>query len=223
MPAMPPKPRAGGKRKPTKQQSVGGLDRRMLAMGLAGIVVVLGLGGLYFLGGEGDAIAADEVRTALEAADCRLRESEALPGNQHTVAPDGTSEAWTTDPPTSGPHSPETAIYGAYTEPLEQARLVHNLEHGAVFIQYGEDVPDAVVEELRSFYDGHVAGTLLAPYPTLADEIALGAWTVAGGDATAYLATCTSFDEAAFEAFFDEFQFKGPERFSPDSMLPGRP
>ncbi len=192
-------------------------------MGLAGIVVVLGLGGLYLLGGEAETIASDEVRTALEAADCTLHENEALPGNQHTVAPDGTSKAWNTDPPTSGPHSPETAIYGAYTEPLEQARLVHNLEHGAVFIQYGADVPEATVAELRTFYDDHVAGTLLAPYSTLDDEIALGAWTVSGGDATAYLATCTSFDEAAFSAFFDEFQFKGPERFAPDAMLPGRP
>ena len=39
---------------------------------------------------------------------------------------------------------------------------------------------------------------------------------------TAHLAKCTSFDEDAFAAFFDAFQFQGPERFPADTLLPGR-
>lgn len=223
MPRMPPKPRAGGKRKPTSQSGPAGLDRRAISVAIAGVVVVVALGGLYLLGGSDDAIASGEARTALEAAGCTLQETEALAGNQHTLEPGETSDAWNTIPPTSGPHSPETAIYGAYDAPLEQARLVHNLEHGAVFVQYGEDVPEDTVAELRAFYDDNQPGTLLAPYPGLGDEIALGAWTVSDGDATAYLARCTAFDDSAFTAFFDAFQFHGPERFPPDAMLPGRP
>ena len=34
--------------------------------------------------------------------------------------------------------------------------------------------------------------------------------------------TVTAFDEDAFVAFFDAYQFKGPERFPPDTLLPGR-
>ena len=41
-------------------------------------------------------------------------------------------------------------------------------------------------------------------------------------EGTAYLAKCTAFDETAFSAFFDAYQFQGPERFPPDSLLPGR-
>jgi len=185
--------------------------------------VLVGLGGLYLIGSSDEAIASDEVRTAMETASCGLEEVKALPFNQHTIEPGGTSDEWNTDPPTSGPHSSQTAIYGAYTEPLDQARVVHNLEHGAVFIQYGEDVPEETVAELRSFYDDHQAGTLLAPLPRLGSDIALGAWTFTGGEGTAYLATCTAFDGEAFSAFFDAFQFHGPERFPADSMLPGRP
>ena len=44
-------------------------------------------------------------------------------------------------------------IWGAYEEPLQLARIVHNLEHGGIYIFYGDDVPDAVVAELREFYD----------------------------------------------------------------------
>ncbi len=220
---MPPTPRSRGKRTPTSTPSTGGVDRRLLAAALAGVVVLVGLGGLYLVGGSDEAIASDEVRTAMDAAGCRLQEVEALPFNQHTVEPGGASDEWNTDPPTSGPHYAQTAIYGAYTEPLDQARVVHNLEHGGVFIQYGKDVPGDTITELESFYADHRPGTLLAPLSRLGDEIALGAWTFSGGEGTAYLATCTAFDEAAFSAFFDAFQFRGPERFPADAMLPGRP
>ena len=91
-------------------------------------------------------------------------------------------------------------------------------------MQYGEDVPEETVQQLRQFAQGHPRGTVVAPYPDLGDQISLGAW-VTGDDpseGTAYLAKCPSFDEAAFSAFFDAYQFKGPERFPPDALLPGR-
>lgn len=220
---MPPKPRPRAKRKPTNEPTGLAFDRRLAAAAIAGVAVLVGLVGLYVVTQGEDAIAADEVRTAMTTAGCSMQEVEALPFNQHTLGPGDTSDEWNTDPPTSGPHSSETAIYGAYTEPLDQARLVHNLEHGAVFVQYGKDVPEETVAEVRRFYDDYRAGTLLAPYPKLDNEIALGAWTVTGGEGTAYLATCRTFDEAAFSAFFDAFQFRGPERFPADAMLPGRP
>ncbi len=42
-----------------------------------------------------------------------------------------------------------------------------------------------------------------------------------GTNGTAYLATCTKFDEDAFSTFRDELRFRGPERFPPDSLQPG--
>ena len=60
------------------------------------------------------------------------------------------------------------------------------------------------------------------------DKIALGAWTVpddfepGGTNGTAYLATCPKFDQDAFATFRDELRFRGPERFPPDSLQPGR-
>jgi hypothetical protein len=106
------------------------------------------------------------------------------------------------------------------------AQLVHNLEHGGVYILYGRGVPDATVSELRSFYGDHTRGTILAPFASLGNQVALGAWTTSSpsrpDDGTAHLAKCTSFDEDAFGAFFDEFQFRGPERFPSDMLLPGR-
>jgi hypothetical protein len=140
------------------------------------------------------------------------------------LTPDGTSSKWNTSPPTSGPHFAQAAIWGSYAEPLLQGQVVHNLEHGGIFIQYGKDVPQATIDQLEAFYGERRNGTLLAPLPRLGSEIAMGAWTTKDGkpdEGTSYLVKCTDFDDAAYAAFFEANQFRGPERFPIDSMLPG--
>ena len=88
-------------------------------------------------------------------------------------------------------------------------------------ILYGDDVPDATVEQLRSFYNDHQTGTIMAPLPQLNDQFALGAWVSDGVDGNAYLAKCGQFDEDAVSTFFRAFQFQGPERFDPSQLQPG--
>ena len=209
--------------------------RRLYVYGGGGLVALLAIVGVaVLLGvGSGDPSAAD-VREKLVAAGCTLRAVEARDGD-HTLGPDDTSDQWNTDPPTSGPHfgfdqnqNLGTVIWGAYEEPVQLARLVHNLEHGGIYILYGDDVPDAVVAELTAFYEDHRNGTVMAPLPRLGDQVALGAWVFNQegdeeglGRDTGYLAKCTAFDEEAFSAFFQAFQFKGPERFPANQLLPG--
>ena len=187
---------------------------------LAVVVVVLAATGGGGSGGTGD---ADRVQAAATAAGCRFRSAPALPASHSIADPDGTVK-WNTDPPTTGPHYEVPAVFGAYSEPLQPARLVHNLEHGGIYIQYGDEVPEATVQQLRDFYDAHERGTLLSPLPRLGKNIAVGAWVAPEddpGNGNGYLMRCTRFDEDAFTAFFEEFQFKGPERFPADSLLPG--
>ncbi len=226
---MAEKPRV---KAPKQRQSASpetGNRKRLLAIGagIAGLVLgfVAVAAVLGFVGGGGKPDEA-EVRTTLEAAGCTLQSVKAQPG-RHSLTPDGTAK-WNTDPPTSGPHfgfnpdgSVGTVIWGAYDEPVQVARIIHNLEHGGIYIFYGEDVSDAVVEELRAFYDDHKNGTVLAPYPKLGDKIALGAWVGDEEEAKGHLAKCSAFDEDAFSSFFSAFQFQGPERFPADSLLPG--
>ncbi len=200
--------------------------RRLLLYGAGVVAALAALAAAVFLVGFGDSVDPRKVRADLVGAGCTLQAVKAQPG-QHSLGADETAD-WNTDPPTSGPHfgfddagNLGTVIWGAYEEPLQLARVVHNLEHGGIYIFYGDEVPDAVVAQLRTFYDSHERGTLLAPYPNLADEIALGAWVSDDGKETGYLAKCKAFDETAFSSFFSGFQFKGPERFPPDSLLPG--
>ena len=219
-PARAPKP------KPASEPQAGNTARLVLyavaALGFIALAVV------FWLSTRSSAVdpaAAAQARTTLEAAGCTLRLVKASANaSDHTQiqTPDMVSDEWQTDPPTTGPHYGETAIYGAYTDQLEQARVIHNLEHGAVAIQYGPKVSQATVASLRGFYDRHPNGTLLAPYAPLGERVALGAWIAeGGGKGQGVLALCPGFDEVAYAAFLDAYQFKGPEKFSPDSMAPG--
>jgi hypothetical protein len=220
-----PQKRSGGVKVPSTGSGGGNSTRRtLIAMGIAGLIVVAAALG-YALLGSGGGSSSDAIKQ-LEDAGCTVQKVAALPSGDHSVlTPEGTSKKWNTDPPTSGPHYQVPAIWGAYTEPLLPAQVVHNLEHGGIFIQYGKDVPAATVAQLKAFYDDHLNATLLAPLPRLGSKIAMGVWTTSSptssNSGTAYLAKCTSFDEAAFAAFFDEYQFKGPERFPANTLTPG--
>lgn len=195
----------------------------MLALAVGGVLVlaVVAAAAVFAFGGSStDAVAA------LQNAGCTVTTKKAVEADHSVTDPAGTSTKWNTDPPTSGPHNGATVVWGAYNEPVNQAQLVHNLEHGGIYVQYGDAVPESTVGQLRAFVARNERGTVLAPYPKLGDKIALGVWVTPSAsepdNGTAYLATCTAFDEAAFDAFFDSFQFKGPERFPSDMLLPGR-
>jgi Protein of unknown function (DUF3105) len=112
-------------------------------------------------------------------------------------------------PPTSGPHYPVPAVYNIYDQPVPEIRLVHNLEHGAIVVQYGSQVPQATVQKIAAWYADGPLGMVVAPLPPLAEmhakapanvesKIFLTAWT--------HLATCSSFDEGAFTRFRDDFR-----------------
>jgi hypothetical protein len=231
---MAEKPKVKAPQKRATPSTGGGSDQRRLLVigGALAALLVAALGGFFLLGGGSAGASADDVRAKLEAAGCTMEVKPAIPNaSDHSdfPDPDATSDRWNTDPPTSGPHYGITLIYGAYTEPPQIGRIVHNLEHGAVYMLYGDEVPESTVAQLTAFYDTHKDGTVLAPLPKLGDKIALGAWYAEGlPEATSdrgsgILARCTAFDEDAFAAFFSAFQFQGPESgfIRPSDMQPG--
>jgi hypothetical protein len=189
-----------------------------VALGVVVVAVLLGL-----VGGS-DGPDDEALRADLQAAGCTLKvgATRGYPENSHAVTdPSGTSPQWTTDPPTSGPHYGVAAIFGIYEEELQLARVVHNLEHGGIYILYGAEVPEETVDQLRAFYEDHKAGTIMAPLDRLGDQFALGAWVFEGDTNNGYLAKCKAFDEDAISSFFSSLQFRGPERFDPSDLQPG--
>lgn len=224
-PSPPKRPQAPQRRHATADPAAAARRRRAILLGVGGAAVlaaVVALGALFLSGGESDA------RASLEDAGCTLQTYPALEGEH--VADVNAKPKWNSNPPTSGPHHPQSAVWGYFDSPVRLISSVHNLEHGGVVIHYGSDVTDETLAQLRAFYDDDPNGLLVTPLPSLrpADSITLSAWTAperataSGGDeGRGYLARCSGFDENAFAAFVDEHRYKGPERFPPDLLTPG--
>jgi hypothetical protein len=231
---MPPTPRPHGPKKkkstvplpPSRGRMPSASARNLpmpLLIGAAGLVLLVAVLAVLLLKGGGG--GGGDAPKLLQAAGCSFQTVKSLKSGDHSVlTPQGTSKKWNTSPPTNGPHYQVPAIWGSYTDPLFPAQVVHNLEHGGIFIQYGSAVPKATVAQLQGFYDKHQNGTLLAPLPSLGAKIALGVWVTKSATSdvgVAHLAKCTRFDEKAYDAFFDDYQFQGPERFPASSLTPG--
>jgi hypothetical protein len=190
---------------------------RMILYGISGagflalIVVVLIVA---LAGGGGNAKAA--IKT-IEAQGCQYRKFPAQPRAPHyqTLTPNP-APSWNSFPPTSGRHYYIPLPFGIYTEVMPEIRLVHNLEHGAVILQYGDKVPAAQVQQITSWYQQDANALVVAPLPKLGDKVALTAWT----DWT----ECTGFKLKAANAFRKAFRYHAPESgaFPKSSLDPGQ-
>ncbi|MEZ4367368.1 MAG: DUF3105 domain-containing protein [Kofleriaceae bacterium] len=136
---------------------------------------------------------------------------------------EGAAEAWTTNPPTSGPHSPAWAAWDVHHPTLDRVHWVHNLEHGGVVIAYRCDqaCPD-VVAELATIIDETATDPscqapvrhrlLLVADPLLPDGVAVAA--VAWG--AAFTASCVDADH--LRAFIAAHYDDGPESLCADGL-----
>ena len=125
---------------------------------------------------------------------------------------------YSTFPPTSGPHLPIPAAWAVYDQPVNQQILVHNLEHGGLVIQYGNEVPRSDLDALLDWYRKDPNAIVIAPLPALRDKIAMAAWSATSNlqagkvsNQRGHLATCGGFDAKAFDAFGNAYAFRGPE------------
>jgi len=197
----PPRKVQAPKRRATPAGPADESRRRKLLLGAAAaaLAVTAIVLGVLFLGGGGKSEAALLAEEGCELATYEGQEAVHLDDRAENAQP-----KWNSSPPTSGPHSPNPAVYGFYTEEVPLVQTVHNLE--------------------RAFYTEDPNGILVALYPPLGDKIALTAWTARepGGLGRGYLATCTDFSERAFSRFVENHRYKGPERFPEDSLQPGQ-
>lgn len=204
-----PQKRAQGPQRRVETHGPRRLNLWFVALGIAIVIAAVAIGAvLIFRGGEAQASGQDG------------------PCTRQTFPPMGRSHVeklanfkYNSTPPTSGPHYPVPAVWNLYTEPVPEIRLVHNLEHGGVIVQYGKDVPQAEVGQITSWYQNDPEGgngLVVAPFPELGDKVVLTAWT--------HKMTCSRFDEGAFDRFKSDYRGPAgdaPENFPLSSLAPG--
>jgi len=80
---------------------------------------------------------------------------------------------YTSNPPTSGPHYGQTARSGFRDEALPDQNIIHNLEHGDIWIAYHPRIAEEIVEELKQF---GAAKVIITPREANETDIAVAAW-----------------------------------------------
>ena len=181
---------------------------RMIFLGLIVAIVAIALAaglGMALGGGGG---ASD---SKLSVGGCVAHTFPALDRKHATELPKGYK--YNSFPPTSGTHYPTPAIWNIYDEPVREMLLIHNLEHGGIVVQYGDQVPAETVDQIRTWYQSDANGKIVAPLPALKDKVAVTAWT--------HLMTCPGFNQEAFDAFTEAFRYDGPERYPTSRLEPG--
>ena len=116
--------------------------------------------------------------------------------------------AYNSNPPTSGWHYGSPAKLGFYDEELPDEALVHNLEHGEIWISFKPSVSDEVKAELKNLLGPRVIITKRERNDT---DIAVAAWTrldtfnLENG-------TLTDAQKTRINDFIKRWQNRGPEK-----------
>lgn len=127
----------------------------------------------------------------------------AVLGREHIQ--EGTPFAgYNSNPPTSGPHYPNPAPIRFYDRALPDEQVVHNLEHGNVWISYKPNLSKEIIKILKGFSGGN---TIVTPRSANDFDIALAAW----GRLDKFNAENGRIDKQRIKDFIIRYQNKGPE------------
>jgi len=134
----------------------------------------------------------------------KLGESFAIQGQEHIDI--GASHiAYNSNPPTSGPHYAQPAKWGVYDKELADEQLIHNLEHGGIWISY-TGIDDETKTKLEKLTQSYVK---IIVEPRAKDDalIVLVSW--------GRLQKFQSYDEQGIVAFIKANTNQSPEPFAP--------
>jgi len=143
------------------------------------------------------------VKWSKQAAQNKPGQAIADLGREH-IAVGSDRPEYNSNPPTSGPHYAVPANWGIYDEPLPDEQLVHNLEHGGIWISYRDAGDQEAVNKLKSVADDFTIKVILTPRPENDSRIAVAAW--------GRLLKLADFDEQQIRDFIGAFINRGPEQ-----------
>jgi hypothetical protein len=165
--------------------------------------------------------------TSIPGATCNAQERNVATQESPHVDPDAGAIAWLTNPPSSGPHYPIWARWGAWPA-IPRGHWIHNLEHGGVAYLYR--CPMGACEAVR---DGIVAAVNALPTdractPDDASPARVRAVITSDNEITTpiaaaawgwlYRADCV--DAASLRSFYTRHAGMAPEDFCADGSYP---
>ena len=96
-----------------------------------------------------------------------------LLGRDHV--PVGTKVTYNSNPPTSGNHWPQPAEWGFYDKQLPDELLVHNLEHGGIWISY-KNIDEETKSKLKNLAEKYPQAVIVTPRSENDAKFAVASW-----------------------------------------------
>ncbi|MBI4132199.1 MAG: DUF3105 domain-containing protein [Candidatus Sungbacteria bacterium] len=124
-------------------------------------------------------------------------------GRQHAAL--GTPFEYNSNPPTSGPHFDNPEEWGIFRKEIPDQIMVHNLEHGGVWISYRPGIATSTIERLEALGREFGRKVIMAPRQANDSDIALAAWTRLDKFSE------SEFSEERVRDFVRAWRNKGPE------------
>lgn len=126
-------------------------------------------------------------------------------GRQHVASKDYDTE----EPPTSGDHT-EPLPWQIYAQEIPDSNVIHNMEHGGIYISYRPDLPKEQVDKIEALFskpysnpDFSPSKAVVAPRSNNKSPIVMSSWLRSQ--------TFESFDETKMIEYYLENVGKSPE------------
>ena len=127
------------------------------------LLVVVAIGALIYW----------SIGAAKKAEEGRPGEQVAVMGAEHIRIGDA-HDPYNTNPPTSGAHG-APVNFGVYQEELIDENVVHNLEHGGIWISY-KDLREEDIQKLEDIGRNYSGRTVVSPRSANNSNIAVVSW-----------------------------------------------
>lgn len=110
---------------------------------------------------------------------------------------------YNSNPPTSGTHAPQPAIWGSYNQETPAPTLIHNMEHGGIIVNY-KGQSNSTVDSIDSFVEQYTDGVISNPNPKIDKPVVIASW--------GRTQQCERFSVDAVAAYIKKYCAKGPEK-----------
>lgn len=134
-------------------------------------VVIVLIGAVYWLGNNKN--EDNEVTQKDESTVSLMGEAISVMGRNHINIGDE-HEPYNSNPPTSGPHV-AAVPWGFSDTELVDENVVHNLEHGGIWISY-KDLDEESIQTLQDIARDNAQSVLVSPRAANDSRIAVASW-----------------------------------------------
>ena len=164
------------------------------------VVGTLGLGVLLFLQDQKSSkLAVRDVSSSMPQAG----EEVPILGSEHSKDINVKAE-YNSNPPTSGTHFEYAEKWGVFDQPQPDVKMIHNLEHGGIWISYKDDgIDEQTKASLEAITKANSGSVIMTPRPQNDSKIALASW--------GRLEKLENYDEAKILEFIKANKNKSPE------------